>query len=862
VPTDNPCKGSDVVDFDKLIGREPTLPTTDPLEIFAKLERGKGKEFPRPAQDVALATWRDKHRSAKDAVIKLPTGHGKTLIGLLILQSYLNETHRPVVYLCPNTYLVTQTVAQAREFGIRTCEATDAAQGTLPGAFLNGESIFVTTCQKLFNGKTLFGGPATGRPAVEIEAIVMDDAHRCVEEIREAFSIRVSRGSADSPDPLYAGLVGMFTESLRRQAHGSLTGILEGGAEFLLVPYWSWLEREGEVLALLQGAKDHEGVEFVWDFLKNHLKESRCMVSGGAVEISPRLLPLREVPSFERASHRIFLSATLAEDSFLIRDFGVASSAVLNPIVAGDIKYCGERLILLPTLVKPTIQRDELIKWVTGLSRGHPTLGFVVLAPDQYRARDWEGLGAEIVRVREIEKALVGLRAQTEGGGRSRPLVLLNQYDGIDLPDDVCRVLCIDSLPSWTTLWDRYSATVRSGEAAINRKLAQRIEQGMGRGIRGPNDWCVVVVAGNNLTGFLAANANKQYLSPEAQAQIAIGEELAREMSQEGKSLSVVSQLIEQCVRRDEKWKNYYRQRMSKVSLPTTNAASADRAEKERLAELEFEGGRPDRGEATLQSLAEAGDPLEKGWYFQLLAEHLYVVNRPRALDLQIRAQRENHYLLKPEAGLQYERISARSEQRAKRILDWLKQYASLNEALVALNSTLDKLAFGGDPKVFEEGVKELGVLLGFLSQRPEAELGAGPDNFWSLGTSKYWVIECKNEVLRDRRFVSKDEAGQMSNSIAWFKERYSEGSGRFVFVHPAATLARDAFLADEAFTLTPSQLGALKATTLAAYTSLKDRPFSELSEKEIEGALHAHALVGDKLETDHLTHVGKAPKR
>ena len=411
-----------MVDFDKLLGEEPRPPITDPLEIFASLQRGKGKEFPRPAQETALKAWYERHRPNRDVVIKLPTGHGKTLIGLLILQSYLNELHRPALYLCPNTYLVAQTLTQAAEFGMQTCSDEDAVTGYLPDRFLNGEAIYVTTAKKLFNGMTLFGGPASNRPVVDVECVIVDDAHRCVEEIRSAFSIRIARGTGDEPDDLYAKLVEIFKESLSRQAPGTLVDLLEGKDQFLLVPYWSWIEHQPEVIKLLQENKARNDVAFAWDFLKNHLRECQCFASGRAIEIAPRLIPLQEVPTFERAKHRVFLSATLAEDSFLVRDLGVSPDAVLSPIVAGDIKYAGERLVVLPTLVKPSIQRDELVKWVAGLARGHPNLGVVVLVPSMFRARAWEAVGSQVVRVGEIERALQQLKADVDAGKRDVPL--------------------------------------------------------------------------------------------------------------------------------------------------------------------------------------------------------------------------------------------------------------------------------------------------------------------------------------------------------------------------------------------------------------------------------------------------------
>ena len=58
-------------------------------------------------------------------------------------------------------------------------------------------------------------------------------------------------------------------------------------------------------------------------------------------------------------------------------------------------------------------------------------------------------------------------------------------------------------------------------------------------------------------------NQNREYGS--GKLQIDIGEELAREMKEEGGQLAVINELISQCLRRDEGWKQYYKEVMSKL---------------------------------------------------------------------------------------------------------------------------------------------------------------------------------------------------------------------------------------------------------------------------------------------------------
>jgi hypothetical protein len=78
--------------------------------------------------------------------------------------------------------------------------------------------------------------------------------------------------------------------------------------------------------------------------------------------------------------------------------------------------------------------------------------------------------------------------------------VLVNRYDGIDLPHDACRVLAIVGLPEVTSYTELTDMAVLSDSQAGLRRQMQRIEQGMGRGVRSNDDYCVVLLIGARLT--------------------------------------------------------------------------------------------------------------------------------------------------------------------------------------------------------------------------------------------------------------------------------------------------------------------------------------------------------------------------
>ena len=56
-------------------------------------------------------------------------------------------------------------------------------------------------------------------------------------------------------------------------------------------------------------------------------------------------------------------------------------------------------------------------------------------------------------------------------------------------------------------------------------------------------------------------------------------------------------------------------------------------------------------------------------------------------------------------------------------IYQYLKRYKSYNELMLAVNEILDNLSFGIEADKFESALKQIGDLLGFVSQRPDTEI-------------------------------------------------------------------------------------------------------------------------------------------
>ncbi|EMN1930502.1 DEAD/DEAH box helicase family protein [Burkholderia ambifaria] len=822
-----------MVNFKKHLAGKVTTKPVDPVALYGTLDRAHDKGPLRPAQEAILAAWHETQAKTRDVIVKLHTGQGKTLVGLLMLQSRLNAEKSPVVYLCPDHFLINQTCEQAKQFGIRTC----TSDGDLPEEFLNGDRILVTSASKLFNGMTKFG---LHRQSIPLDTVLMDDAHACADRIREQCRIRISRD-----EPAYAALLALFGTELEQQGTGTFAEIEnEKRDAFLPVPYWSWLAHESEIASILAQNSDRQSIKFSWPLLKDMLKHCQCIVSGAAIEIEPYVAPLDAFGSYAKAAHRIFMSATVTDDAFLVKGLQLSPETISNPLTYAKETWSGEKMILLPSVIHEDLDRDRLVKWLAtpGDKR---KFGRVGLTPSVARSKDWESYGAIITDKTNVGEIIDGLRK----GDYEKTVVLVNRYDGIDLPDSTCRILMFDSKPFSENLIDLYAERVRPNSKATLTKAMRTIEQGMGRSVRGEKDYSVIIVVGSELVRILRDATSRQYLSPQFAKQVEIGIELGKMAKQEisdGEApLDAFNGLIRQCLTRDDDWKTYYGEQMADVAPAGANNAILNIYAAELKAEKAYMAGDYGAAAAVLQSLLDSGsvEADDKGWYLQERARYLHSSARLDSQDQQKAAHKSNMLLLKPATGVKVTKLTVRSQGRVERVQKWIRSFDNYGNLDVAISDILGRLVFGTKADKFEHALNELAFALGFAGERPDAEWKEGPDNLWALDDDHYLLIECKSEVDVTRAEVNKREAEQMNRSSAWFDKHYPGFDAKRIIIHPSGKIQSAAAFTHEVEGMRESNLKNLVKSCRAFFKSFEGLNFKDLSDEHTQRLIDLHNL-------------------
>jgi hypothetical protein len=81
------------------------------------------------------------------------------------------------------------------------------------------------------------------------------------------------------------------------------------------VPPWDWQDQQDRVLKIPYPHRDDEYLGWGWPLVSGVLPVCRCIFTAREVQIKPPCPPVGQVPSFTQAKRRLYLTATLADDS-------------------------------------------------------------------------------------------------------------------------------------------------------------------------------------------------------------------------------------------------------------------------------------------------------------------------------------------------------------------------------------------------------------------------------------------------------------------------------------------------------------------------------------------------------------------
>ncbi len=434
-----------MVDLSKFrgIAERPSVSDAGPLDpeaIFRRAPKG-ASSFPDlwRGQTDALRQWHTQLRKESDVLVALNTGGGKTVVGTLIAQSLINEGLQHVVYACGTIDLIRQTAKEAARLGLSP--TLRMHQKFSDDRFETGRSFCITTYASLYQPFSRF------RTAYRPSAIIFDDAHTSEGYLRAAFTISVDRTKNGS---IFSELCRAILPAFRQINRGETFNDTVNDAAsrgVLLVPPVAVAENADALALILRKLRSEENPDFQyrWGALADHIRHCAMTVSHTTIELTPPFLPITTLPYFssDANTRRVYLSATINYKSDLIRCCGrkIDDKNIIAPRNdAGE----GERLVMFSRYLDSGTALEEAIPTIARERK------LVVSVPSYPAARRWAAV-ASPPKPEDFSTALEQFRQRSTGG-----FILVYRLDGIDLPDEVCRIMVMDGLPTGAAQLERY----------------------------------------------------------------------------------------------------------------------------------------------------------------------------------------------------------------------------------------------------------------------------------------------------------------------------------------------------------------------------------------------------------------------
>jgi len=476
-----------------------------------------------------------------DVAIELPTGTGKTLIGLLIGEYRRRKFHERVVYVCPTKQLVYQTANYAIEkYGIKVVAFTGSKTEYVVEdkmKFTSGQAMAITNYSSIFNTNSFFEGT---------DVLIFDDAHSGEGYISANWTVELHREEGTAYYKLLEELKGILTE----EQYDILTKktVNQSDASWCDMIHNAKLhDKYLNIKNLLDVELQESKQRFPWSNIRDNLFACNIYLSWQAIIIRPYISPTLANNVFRDAKTRIYMSATLVESGELERAYGVEFIHRLPMVKDWKNKNIGRRFFMFPLA---SFREEETLRILCKIaSRVDRGLIIVNDLESQKGIQNIfrEGHIADTFNGHDIEKSKDPFIKNEHAFA-----IMANRFDGIDFPDDECRMLILFDLPAATNIQEKFMITRLAARALFEERIKTRLIQALGRCTRSQTDYAAICIMGDSLMNSLLAPKNLEKFNPELQAEIIFGQD--NSMNQ--KDIDEYLELLKIFLEHGETWEN------------------------------------------------------------------------------------------------------------------------------------------------------------------------------------------------------------------------------------------------------------------------------------------------------------------
>lgn len=796
-------------DLPKFKGIRTNPVYANPEALFYKLSgRAKSHGYLRGPQQDVLREYAEKYITAPDIAFELPTGTGKTAVGLLIGEWWRLQGRR-VAILCLTNQLAGQALEEARRLSIAAADVRGDKESRKPaeeGRYRTCAAIAVTTYSNIFNRW----------PAIrEADVLIFDDAHGAEQYVSDMWTVSAS---ASKQKELYGSLLAALRQGF---SDSQLRSILNrsGMGSVEMPDLHGHPECIENVITLLESSGENS-VRFAWPLIQSRISSCIFLASSHGVSIRPLVPPTHTHEPFARASQRLYMSATLGGGSDLQRSYGVEKIH----IVRAKSPQWGRRYIFVPGVHTSSEESEKIAAEVWN---GLTSRRAVLLAPSERqmtptvtRLKALMSPEPQTIGAKDIVETLDGFVKQTDV-----LLALAGRYDGLDLPDDQCRLLILSDSPVAVNSLERHLMERWKMGPILRTRERTRLTQGMGRCTRSATDFAVILWLGQSLVDLATSRSLLPGLPPELAAEVAWGVEQSRLAA---KKPAILTEMILGLINDSE-----YRKGADEALADMPNqkqevlpsAYETAGADEVRFARA-FWDDNFDHARTIAHQIADQLTTPElagyRAWWWYLASRAAFLMKDKaaeqdclrRGASCGVNSGWLNALLHGRNKNAAFE-VSADLELNAEGLWDHLTRWGWAGPAFEREMAKM-LVNLGNVYHVhFHEGLETLGKCFGASTIRT-TEQGA-PDVIWAFSNGFHLVFEAKTEK-KPMGELSKKDVLESKGHHDWTRDRFGTGVKNFetqvVIVAPDASLHHVAIpFAAELFWQSPADVLKLAQT-------------------------------------------------
>lgn len=472
-----------------------------------------------PAQEVALNSYSSQFIEVPNIAVELPTGSGKSLIALMILDFWMEQGMRTAV-LCGTKNLARQFKGEADALGIQSI------------LFEGSKSGWKTTDKfKYTQAKAVailnYWGYINQSPGIDpADVLVLDDAHLAENAAHSLFALDVS--ISDHPT-LFQELIAAL--AVRFPHYTRIVDCQEGThtlfAPIELLNFTDWLDFISQFKSIMGKADECQRggkLSFSWSRIRPLLRSSLCFVGSNSITIRPGCYPLTGEEHIRKPRQRILMSATIGTADDLSRRTGIPEIKSLPIAPRYRLAVPGKRLLIFPN--SEARETDmEMIAFAVAIKLKRS----VWLCASSAERSHWSQKLKEQLANRQItDQPMFIAEAQAEEidqfvEAESGHLFTAARYDGMDFEGDICRLVVMPSLPHACGALERFVSENLADASFMNSRVLQRMKQALGRATRNDHDWAIYVLLKNSFSQYLTSAESFRQFPSNVQNEIEFG---------------------------------------------------------------------------------------------------------------------------------------------------------------------------------------------------------------------------------------------------------------------------------------------------------------------------------------------------